>query len=42
MKVTLLEYSLSHNCLIRSQVLAQIYGRNHGVEIAGPVDESGI
>jgi glycosyltransferase involved in cell wall biosynthesis len=42
MKVTLLEYSLSHNCLIRSHVLAQILQRNHEVEIAGPVDESGI
>lgn len=42
MKVTLLEYSLSHNCLIRSHVLAQILQRNHEVEIAGPVGESGI
>ncbi len=42
MKVTLLEYSLSHNCLVRSHVLAQILQRNHEVEIAGPVDESGI
>ncbi|WP_193310279.1 glycosyltransferase family 4 protein [Halorubrum halophilum] len=42
MKVTLLEYSLSHNCLVRSHVLAQILQRNHQVEIAGPVNESGI
>lgn len=42
MKITLLEYSLSHNCLVRSHVLAQILQRNHQVEIAGPVDESGI
>lgn len=42
MKVTLLEYSLSHNCLVRSHVLAQILQRNHQVEIAGPVDKSGI
>jgi|AntDeeMetageno50_2_1112565.scaffolds.fasta_scaffold04083_2 glycosyltransferase involved in cell wall biosynthesis len=42
MKITILEYSLSHNCLIRSHVLAQILQRNHEVEIAGPVDESGI
>lgn len=42
MKITLLEYSLSHNCLIRSHVLAQILKRNHEVEIAGPVDDSGI
>jgi glycosyltransferase involved in cell wall biosynthesis len=41
-KITLLEYSLSHNCLDRSHVLAQILQRNHEVEIAGPVDEGGI
>lgn len=42
MKITLLEYSLSHNCLVRSHVLAQILQRNHEVEIAGPVNDNGI
>lgn len=42
MRVTLLAYDLSHNCLVRTHVLAMVLDRNHDVEIVGPKFSSGI
>jgi len=42
MKVTIFSYDLSHNCLVRTHVLAQILDENHEVEIVGPKSEPSV
>lgn len=38
MKVSLLAYSLSHNCVSRSYLLAELLAPNYDIEIVGPTD----
>ncbi|MFC4407863.1 glycosyltransferase family 4 protein [Haloarchaeobius iranensis] len=42
MKVTILCYNLSNNCVGRGMVLAEIVKRNHDVELVGPIFGDGI
>lgn len=42
MKITILVYDLSHNCLGRAHVLAQLIQPQHEVEIVGPKSEEDI
>lgn len=42
MHVSILSFDLSHNCLGRAYVLAQLVGRNHDVEIVGPKLKNGV
>lgn len=42
MKVTLLSFDLSHNCLVRTHVLATVLSQEHEVEIVGPKFDSTV
>lgn len=42
MEITVLAYSLSHNCLGRAFLLGQLLERNHEVDIAGPTEDGTV
>ncbi len=42
MRVSLLAFDLSHNCLVRTHVLAMVLDRHHEVEIVGPKFDSSV
>ncbi len=42
MKISILSYDLSHNCLGRAYLLAKVLQRSYDVEIVGPIFGDGI